>query len=216
MGMLNFPHRAVGNDRKHCRQTDRRSGEAAAQVQAGLLGERLKAVAVDSVRLFQLPVLLEGFTQTNPAMSHVLRSPLGSRLVALCSLLGIAISQVAPVYATSWPTQWSFECLENESSEWRQSLRVQTVPGVLYHLQVSDSLEDTSWSDVEQLYGTGGEWIWPIMRGSERNSINSRFGHVGILDYDGAWINAGRYRVTKCLHLLDTEPFYKPNTFRNR
>lgn len=48
-----------------------------------------------------------------------------------------------------------------------QSLRVQTVPGVLYHLQVSDSLEESSWSSVEQLYGTGGEWICPIMRGSE-------------------------------------------------
>ena len=30
------------------------------------------------------------------------------------------------------------------------------------------------------------------------------FGHVGIVDYDGSWINAGAKAVNKSLHILDT------------
>lgn len=41
-------------------------------------------------------------------------------------------------------------------------------------------------------------------------------GHVGIMDYDGSWINAGANTVNKSLHLLDESQDYKPNHFRAR
>ncbi len=51
---------------------------------------------------------------------------------------------------------------------------------------------------------------------SPRTKAGTAFGHVGIMDYDGSWINAGSKKVTKCLHLLDVVNDYKPNTFRSR
>ena len=41
-------------------------------------------------------------------------------------------------------------------------------------------------------------------------------GHVGILDYDGSWINAGKFTVNKSVHLLDSSADYRPNTMRSR
>jgi hypothetical protein len=43
---------------------------------------------------------------------------------------------------------------------------------------------------------------------SRANGTDKRWGHAGILDYDGAWINAGRYAVNKYPHL--TTNLYKP------
>lgn len=99
-------------------------------------------------------------------MNRMLRSPLVSRAVSSLCLLLLVFSQIIPLRAETWPTQWSFECLENSSSEWWQSLRVQTVPGVLYHLQVSESLEDGSWATVDTTYGSDAEWICPLMQGA--------------------------------------------------
>lgn len=99
-------------------------------------------------------------------MNRMLRSPLVSRAVSSLCLLLLVFSQIIPLRAETWPTQWSFECLENSSSEWWQSLRVQTVPGVLYHLQQSETLADGSWTTVETTYGSGEEWICPLMQGA--------------------------------------------------
>ena len=98
-------------------------------------------------------------------MNRLLRSPLVSRAVSSFCLLLLVIGQIIPLRAESWPTQWSFERLENSSSEWWHSLRVQTVPGVLYHLQQSETLDDESWTSVETTYGSGEEWICPLMQG---------------------------------------------------
>ncbi len=51
---------------------------------------------------------------------------------------------------------------------------------------------------------------------SPRTSGGTAYGHVGIMDYDGSWINAGAEKVNKFIHLLDMLPDYKPNTFRSR
>ncbi len=98
-------------------------------------------------------------------MNRMLRSPLVSRAVSLFCLLLLVSTQIIPLRAETWPTQWSFERLENSSSEWWHSLRVQTVPGVLYHLQQSETLADGSWTTVETTYGSGEEWICPLMQG---------------------------------------------------
>jgi len=50
--------------------------------------------------------------------------------------------------------------------------------------------------------------------GAGGDSLTS--GHVGILDYDGSWINAGEKTVNKAVHLLDTSTSYKPNNMRTR
>jgi len=39
-------------------------------------------------------------------------------------------------------------------------------------------------------------------------------GHMGILNYDGTWINAGEFSVNQSIH-LSTNPNYQPATFRN-
>jgi hypothetical protein len=101
----------------------------------------------------------------NP-MNQTLRSPLVSRVVSVFCLFLLWFSQIQNAIAESWPTQWSLESLENESSEWVQSLRVQTVPGVVYHLQASESLAADSWSTLDTTYGSGGEWICPLFPGS--------------------------------------------------
>ncbi len=102
-------------------------------------------------------------------MNDAFRSLLVSKIVAVFCLLTFWFSQfqIQPLRAATWPTQWGFECIRDESSGWWQSLRVQTVPGVLYRLQVSESLESGSWSTLESVYGFGGEWICPLMRGHE-------------------------------------------------
>ena len=41
-------------------------------------------------------------------------------------------------------------------------------------------------------------------------------GHVGMLDYDGSWINVGKYTVNKSVMLQDESNDYKPNTMRAR
>jgi hypothetical protein len=41
-------------------------------------------------------------------------------------------------------------------------------------------------------------------------------GHVGILDYDGSWINAGALDINKFIHLTDPADSYKPAHFRRR
>jgi hypothetical protein len=51
---------------------------------------------------------------------------------------------------------------------------------------------------------------------SPNTSAGSTHGHVGFMDYDGTWINAGAVKVNKSLHLLDELDHYKPNTFRSR
>ncbi len=81
-------------------------------------------------------------------------------------------------------------------------------------------LDHPGWNYIGNASGNvgpspGATCASPNVKG-EHDTIDSRYGHVGILDYDGSWINAGSERVTKCLHLLDTQPFYKPNTFRTR
>ena len=98
-------------------------------------------------------------------MNRLLRSPLVLRAVSSLCLLLLVFTQIIPLRAETWPTQWSFERLENSSSEWWHSLRVQTVPGVLYHLQQSETLADGSWTTVETTYGSGEEWICPLMQG---------------------------------------------------
>jgi hypothetical protein len=108
---------------------------------------------------------------TNPTgtnMKHSHHKPLRFRIIALLSLIAFCFSHFQNLKATStsWPTQWSFECLEDESSEWWHSLKVQTVPGVLYRLQVSESMAGGTWTNLEELYGFGSEWICPLMAGS--------------------------------------------------
>ncbi len=49
-----------------------------------------------------------------------------------------------------------------------------------------------------------------------RTSAGTTHGHVGFLDYDGSWINAGSKTVNKSVHLLDPLPHYRPNNFRSR
>ena len=51
---------------------------------------------------------------------------------------------------------------------------------------------------------------------SPRTSAGTAHGHVGFLDYDGSWINAGSKTVNKSVHLLDPLPHYRPNNFRSR
>ena len=51
---------------------------------------------------------------------------------------------------------------------------------------------------------------------SPNTAAGANFGHMGIVDYDGSWINAGALTVNKSLHILDNISEYKPNTFRSR
>ena len=51
---------------------------------------------------------------------------------------------------------------------------------------------------------------------SPRASAGTRHGHVGFLDYDGSWINAGSKTVNKSVHLLNPLPHYRPNNYRSR
>jgi hypothetical protein len=82
-------------------------------------------------------------------------------------LLVLGLFQILPVHAqaTSWPTDWSCEPLQDTSGAWWESLRIATVPGVLYHLQESESLAEGTWSILQTSYGTGTEWICPLFPG---------------------------------------------------
>lgn len=40
-------------------------------------------------------------------------------------------------------------------------------------------------------------------------------GHVGFVDYDGSWINAGKLTVNKSIHITDPSQDYKPNSMRS-
>jgi hypothetical protein len=100
-------------------------------------------------------------------MNLPLRHPLIAKVVPALCLLALWLSQILPVHAqaTSWPTDWSCEPLQETSGEWWESLRINTVPGVLYHLQESESLTAGSWTTLETSYGTGTEWICPLFPG---------------------------------------------------
>ena len=64
-----------------------------------------------------------------------------------------------------FPTDWKFETLQDESSDWWQSLRVNMVPGVSYTLQKSGNLKAEGWENLFSQYGTDGEWICPLFEG---------------------------------------------------
>jgi len=95
------------------------------------------------------------------------RHPSAVKVVPLLCLLALWLFQILPVHAqaTSWPTDWSCEPLQDTSGEWWESLRINTVPGVLYHLQESESLTAGSWATLETSYGTGTEWICQLFPG---------------------------------------------------
>jgi len=99
-------------------------------------------------------------------MNQSQRYPFVSKVILAVCLFVIWLSHILPLraQATSWPTDWSFETLESSSSEWWNSLRIGTVPGVLYHLQESEFLAADSWTTVESTYGTGAEWICPLFQ----------------------------------------------------
>lgn len=40
-------------------------------------------------------------------------------------------------------------------------------------------------------------------------------GHVGIVDYDGSWINSGPLTVNKYIHISDVDTTFKPNAMRS-
>lgn len=75
-------------------------------------------------------------------------------------------AQIIPLAAFPAPADWKLETLETDCSDWWQSLRVQTVPGVVYHLQKSHTLAAEDWTTLSTTYGTGGEWICPVFPGS--------------------------------------------------
>ncbi|MEO7101197.1 MAG: hypothetical protein ABI162_17730, partial [Luteolibacter sp.] len=75
-------------------------------------------------------------------------------------------AQIIPLPAFTADAVWKFETLQNASSEWWQTLTVETVPGVVYHLQKSTTLEPDSWTTISSTYGTGGSWVCPVFPGS--------------------------------------------------
>ena len=75
-------------------------------------------------------------------------------------------AQIIPLAAFTAPAEWKFETRQNASSEWWQTLSIQTVPGVVYHLQKSSTLDSGDWTNIVTTYGTGGEWVCPIFPGS--------------------------------------------------
>jgi hypothetical protein len=100
-------------------------------------------------------------------MNIPLRHPSIAKVVPILCLLALWLFQILSVHAqsTSWPTDWSCEPLQDTSGEWWESLRIGTVPGVLYHLQESESLSEGTWTILETSYGTGTEWICPLFPG---------------------------------------------------
>ena len=71
------------------------------------------------------------------------------------------------------------------------------------------------------VYGIGN-WVWmgssPFPQPGftaihQHTSIAVGGGaHIGIVDYDGTWINAGKNNVNKSIHVSD--PAYQPTNFR--
>ncbi len=92
-----------------------------------------------------------------------LRKGFAVAAAALCASLPLS----APAQVFTAPTVWSFESLQNSESEWWRTLRVHTVPGVVYSLEQSNSLETNSWTTISTHYGMGAEWICPLFPGSE-------------------------------------------------
>jgi hypothetical protein len=81
-------------------------------------------------------------------------------------LLFAWLLQISSLAAFTHEADWKLETLQNTSQEWWKTLRIKTVPGVVYHLQKSNDLESGNWVNIETLHGTGAEWICPIMRGT--------------------------------------------------
>lgn len=88
------------------------------------------------------------------------------KLFAAACLFLLWAAQVVPLAAFTAPADWKFQTLENDTSEWWQTLSVQTVPGVVYRLQKTFTLAGGSWTDLFTTYGTGSEWICPLFPGS--------------------------------------------------
>jgi hypothetical protein len=149
--MRDYTHCESGNDRQQYCQTD--------------LKVSLKADVIDTVRLSRHPIRMEVDPKPSISMKQTLRNPFVSIAVMILCVLFHWGTHILPLRAESWPTEWRFESLEIFSNEWWQSLRVTTVPGVLYHLQESDSLAADNWSTLETTYGLGGEWICPLFPG---------------------------------------------------
>lgn len=76
-------------------------------------------------------------------------------------------AQVIPLTAFSAPAVWRLETLQNASSEWWQTLTVETVPGVVYHLQKSETLAQGGWNNIASTYGNGEDWVCPVFPGTE-------------------------------------------------
>ena len=97
------------------------------------------------------------------SIDHPLSFP---RLLAAFFLFLGWFAQLIPLTAFTVEANWKFETLRTDSSEWWQSLSIQTVPGIVYHLQKSYTLAPDDWTTLSTTYGTGAEWICPIFPGS--------------------------------------------------
>lgn len=146
---------------------------------------RLKANAVGLYRLFDSPSTRNGYQLFSRGevlrLIHKNQSPIQvmnqkavfpslSRFFSIFCSFPFWFLQIVTLNATTWPTEWTFESIENSSSEWWQALRVKTVPGVVYHLQESNSLEDGGWNAISTSYGTGAEWTCPLFPGTAPSS----------------------------------------------
>lgn len=68
--------------------------------------------------------------------------------------------------AFSAPAVWKLETLQDASSLWWQTLTVETVPGVVYRLQKSDSLAEGGWTNIATTHGNGEKWHCPVFSGT--------------------------------------------------
>jgi hypothetical protein len=73
--------------------------------------------------------------------------------------------QMPTITAFTKEADWKFENLQSSNQEWWQTLRIKTVPGVVYQLQKSSNLNSGNWVNIDTFYGTGAEWICPLFQG---------------------------------------------------
>jgi hypothetical protein len=91
-----------------------------------------------------------------------------NRFKQICRLCGTACfflgwsTQITSLTASPAEADWKLETLQSSPSLWWKTLTIRTVPGVVYHLQKTTSLESGSWINIATTYGTGGEWSCPL------------------------------------------------------
>jgi hypothetical protein len=127
-----------------------------------------KTIAVVCKRLSYLPVHQERL------LNYRLMKPTSCHSLAICLFAWIFLfggGQLSAQVPFPFPTDWKFETVEDESTNWWQSLRVNMVPGVSYTLQKSDGLETDGWENLHSQYGTDGEWICPLFEGKAPAAI---------------------------------------------